>query len=299
MSFDLVETGGIAWRLGRYLGIPASGWGFGEDVRYPRSSPLGEVVKRAIQNLNCVFYQSEELKAIGKDLLGDAMTREIALRQRVLPHGIPSPPVLERQEVRKRIREELGISETEILVLNVSRVTRPKGVFELLEAFELAAAKDPLMRCVWVGAKSGFDESLIVQERIRASPLLKEKVKLLSACSPDQVWEYLCAADIFAFPSHREGMSNSLLEAMAMKLPAVAFAIPPNCEIDQGAGVLMMAPPFDVQLFSEHLIYLSSSSEARMRLGKSGAAIVEDRFQVSRNMECALRGLADVTPNRH
>ena len=60
-----------------------------------------------------------------------------------------------------------------------------------------------------------FDETNSVQKKLDQTPNLKERVKLLPACSPDQTWEYLCAADIFAFPSQQrfEGMPNSLLEA--------------------------------------------------------------------------------------
>jgi glycosyltransferase involved in cell wall biosynthesis len=37
---------------------------------------------------------------------------------------------------------------------------------------------------------------------------------------------------MFAFTSHHEGMPNSLLEAMAMGVPAIAFAIPPVVELE-------------------------------------------------------------------
>jgi teichuronic acid biosynthesis glycosyltransferase TuaC len=292
MSFDLGETGGVAWRLGRYLEIPASGWASGEDVKYPKSSALAAVVRRAIQNLSCVFYQTEELLARGRDLLGDTMTPEVAQRQSVLPHGIPDPPVIARERIRKEVRTRLGIRDEEILVLNVSRMTRAKGIFELLDAFDLAVTRNPLMRGVWIGAKPGFDDSRAADERIRATASLQGMFSLLPACNPDKVWEYLCAADIFAFPSHREGMSNSLLEAMVMNVPAVAFAIPSNCEIDAGTGVLRMVPPFDVRVFSEQLTYLSFSPETRASLGQLGATLVGERFRAEKNMEQALRRIS-------
>jgi glycosyltransferase involved in cell wall biosynthesis len=295
MSFDLIETGGIAWRLSKYLGIPASGWAFGEDLRYPRSSPAAAVVRRAIENLSCVFYQSEELLERGRELLGDSFSPNIARRQHVLPHGIPTPPPLPHAEIRRKVRRELGMTDQEILVLNISRVIRTKGVFELLDAFESAVAANPLLRCVWVGAKQGFDDYQAVEARIRSTPGMAGKVRLLPACSPEQVWEYLSGADIYAFPSHREGMSNSLLEAMVMGLPVVAFAIPPNCEVDSGAGVLLLVPPFDVKIFSECLTRLSLSPEMRAIHGKLGRTVIRDRFLVEKNMKRALEELVRVS----
>jgi glycosyltransferase involved in cell wall biosynthesis len=164
-----------------------------------------------------------------------------------------------------------------------------------LDAFELAAARNPLLRCVWVGAKQGFDESQAVEERIRSAPSLEGRFRLLPACKPEKVWEYLCGADIFAFPSHREGMSNSLLEAMMMGLPAVTFAIPANIEVDSGNGVLMMVPPFDVGLFAEGLTRLSFSHETRLKHGKLASALVMRRFDVEKNVKRALEELAQVS----
>ena len=50
----------------------------------------------------------------------------------------------------------------------------------------------------------------------------------------------LRAADAFALPSVAEGMSNSLLEAMATGLPCIASAIGGNIDLlDGGVGVLV------------------------------------------------------------
>ncbi len=67
----------MAWRLGRTLGIPASGWAFGGDVRFPHTSPAGWVVRRAIERFDLIFYQSHELleQADNHDLEGYCQTR--------------------------------------------------------------------------------------------------------------------------------------------------------------------------------------------------------------------------------
>jgi glycosyltransferase involved in cell wall biosynthesis len=154
------------------------------------------------------------------------------------------------------------------------------------------------MHCVWVGANPGFDESRLVEAQIQSRPALRRRFRFLPACDPPKVWEYLCAADIFAFPSHREGISNSLLEAMAMEIPAVCFAIPSNCEIDSGEGALLMVPPLNVRLFSEQLVQISRSADKRLRHGKLGAALVKDRFQVETNMKRALKTFIDTAFER-
>jgi glycosyltransferase involved in cell wall biosynthesis len=137
-----------------------------------------------------------------------------------------------------------------------------------------------------------------VQKQLAENPGLRQKVRLLPACNPDTVWEYLCAADIFAFTSHREGMPNSLLEAMVMKVPAVAFAIPPVSEIEAGTGALLLVPPFNIDLFAAALVNLAASPESRARLGEKGKDQVMDRFMVWKNMILVRDQLAEVVKSR-
>ena len=213
-------------------------------------------------------------------------------RHVVLPRGIPGPPGLARGEVRKRLRGELGVTPDQLLVLSIGRLVRDKGVFELLDALSAAGKKDPRLVSVLVGGKPGFDEESAVEERRRNDPVLARSVRLMPAVPPEKVWELLCAADLFAFASHREGMPNSLLEAMAMGVPAVAFAIPPVREIEGGKGAPVLVPPLDAAAFAEALLRLASSSEERRRTGEAGRARVLERFSVRKNMASALERLS-------
>ena len=233
LSFDLLGVGGLAWRLGRDLGIPACGWAIGGDVRFPPSSSYTRVVLRAIKNLDLVFYQSNELLERVASLLG-LFPSQMSNRHVLLSRGIPAAPLIPRAELRKRIRAEWRVNEHQIVVLNIGRVTRDKGIFELVEAVKIAASKNPRVLCILVGSRPAFDDTIAVQRKIEETPGLASYIRLLPSCHPDHVWQYLCAGDIFAFSSHEEGMPNSLLEAMAMGLPSIAFAIPPVLEIESG-----------------------------------------------------------------
>jgi teichuronic acid biosynthesis glycosyltransferase TuaC len=298
ISFDLIGVGGLAWRLGQDLGIPASGWAVGGDVRFPENSSYTRVLLRAIKNLDLVFYQSQELLEKAAELSGLAPAQMSGHRHVVLPRGIPAPPSLVKTEVRNQIRSELGAKENQIIVLSIGRVVRDKGIFELLDALSLAATKDLRIICVSVGSTPDLDETNAVQKKLDQTPCLKERVRFLPSCTPDKVWEYLCAADIFAFPSHEEGMPNSLLEAMAMGVPSIAFAIPPVLEIEAGTGGLVAVPPLDSALFSEAILHLSASPDERARIGERGRAQIMERFMVRKNMAEAVARLVEVMQKR-
>jgi glycosyltransferase involved in cell wall biosynthesis len=96
------------------------------------------------------------------------------------------------------------------------------------------------------------------------------------------VTDYLLAADLFVLPSSTEGMSNALLEAMAVGLPIVATRVPGNCELirDEDSGLLV--EPKDPQALAQAIIRLLSSPEQAARLGQAARETAASRFAIQR-----------------
>jgi glycosyltransferase involved in cell wall biosynthesis len=298
VSFDLALTGGLTWRLGRELGLPATGWATGDDVRVSPDSSLGRSVIRALQNMSLVFYQSHELLEKAAELLGTFANRLPTSKHIVLPRGIPAPPPTCRKEMRSRMRKELNIDREQVLVLSIGRISREKGAFELIDAMSLVVSRDPRVVCLLVGSSPEYDETILVCQKLKKTAGLEGKVRVLPACHPETVWKYLCAADLFAFTSHHEGMPNSLLEAMAMGVPTIAFAIPPVVEIEGGKGVPLLVRPFDPAEFSKAILQLAKAPHERARISDVGKSRIKDSYMVKENMAKAcskLRELIEVT----
>lgn len=298
MSFDLAAAGGLAWRLGRHLRLPTTGWATGGDVRVPAFSGHGRAVIQTLQNIDLIFYQSTELLEKAAALLGKSPEELPADRHTVLPRGIPEPPNAPTAVAVSRIRATWGVSPGEIVVLYIGRILRTKGNRELLQAVALAASENARIRCVIIGSKPAFDETSFIEAQLRENPHLSERVVLLPECEPDGIWENLYAADIFAFPSHKEGMPNSLLEAMATGLPSVAFAIPPVRELDGGTGAVLLVPPLDAAAFAKALVRLVGSPDERKRIGQKAKAVISSRFMVRANMAKALAGVTELVESR-
>jgi glycosyltransferase involved in cell wall biosynthesis len=214
LSFDLARTGGLAWRLGRELGIPACGWATGSDIRHSARSAIGRSVREALEKLDLVFYQSDELKTLGAALLGTRA--EVLPRDRhvVQSRGVCEPEILPGEEVRRSIRSSLDVAEDQVVILYLGRIARGKGLFELVEGFAQWTKAAANLVLLLVGSRPGHDETPELQKKIRSLPALGGRIHILPGCEPRRIWDYFGAADIFAFPSFREGMPNSLLEAL-------------------------------------------------------------------------------------
>jgi glycosyltransferase involved in cell wall biosynthesis len=92
--------------------------------------------------------------------------------------------------------------------------------------------------------------------------------------------DVLRAADVFVLPSVAEGMSNSLLEAMATGLPCIASDIGGNQDLlgKDEAGVLV--PPGPAEAWADAICSLLQDNEHRERLGSMARARIEAEYSL-------------------
>ncbi len=299
LSFDLYGAGSLAWRIGRDLGIPACGWGTGADLAQPPGTMRERIIQKALRNLDLVFYQSQELLCAAATILGEKPEALDPKKHFQLARGIGDPPLLDRPRMREQLRTSWGFGDEDIVVMNISRAARAKGIFELLHIAETTGSLKTPLHFVWIGGQEGFDDGQEVRNHLKQNGALREKFHFLPGCHPDEVWQYLCAADIFAFPSHHtEGMPNSLLEAMMMEVPAVAFGISSVREIDAGSNSVACVEPFNTKMFTDTLIRLAGNKSERQKIGILGREQVTKKYLAKNNMNRALYHLSQLTPHR-
>jgi glycosyltransferase involved in cell wall biosynthesis len=176
------------------------------------------------------------------------------------------------------------VADGQVLILYLGRIVRGKGLFELVEGFGGWARERPDLVLVLVGSIPGYDETAELQKSIRSQADMDGRIMVLPACAPARIWDYFKAADIFAFPSFREGMPNSLLEAMMAGLPAVAVSIPAVQEITRFGHGLVEVPANQFWSFGEALLKLAADPLLRREVGDCGRALVREHFSVQRNM---------------
>lgn len=92
--------------------------------------------------------------------------------------------------------------------------------------------------------------------------------------------EIMRALDVFALPSRAEGISNTILEAMASGLPVVATEVGGNAELVAAGETGLLVPPEDPQRMAEALLRYTADAALRQDHGAAGRQRVERNFSI-------------------
>lgn len=192
------------------------------------------------------------------------------------PHAFP----FRSQEARRRIRAELQLPEASPVVLAVGRHEPQKGLQHLLAALPTVAAAHPGL-VLLVAGRDG-----------RSTPQLRS---LASGTGVDvrflghrtDVADLLAAADVFCFPSEREGFGGVLIEAMAVGCPVVASDIPTSVEVLGGLDGIFGAitPMGDSAALAEALVRTLADTAATESLVARARTRFEEHYTIDKVVE--------------
>ena len=92
-------------------------------------------------------------------------------------------------------------------------------------------------------------------------------------------------ATVAALPSRIEGLSQALLEAMALGVPVIASAAGGNPELVHPGETGLLVPPLDPQAWTRALDQMVGDAEFRARVARAGRALARSEFTMERTAE--------------
>ena len=143
-------------------------------------------------------------------------------RLRLVPQGVDLRRFSPSQS-KVAVREALGLPTDERVIVFVGSLIHRKGIDVLLRAWSEISTARPDAHLVLVGRNQFPDNSSdarFLEEQLAQVPTRGEpRVHQPGVC--DDVSRWLQAADLFVFPSRREGFGSVMIEAMACGLPCI------------------------------------------------------------------------------
>jgi N-acetyl-alpha-D-glucosaminyl L-malate synthase BshA len=240
----------------------------GTDTTLLGADPgYGPAVRHALVRSDAVTAVSRFLESETHRVLGPDCPIEVI-------HNFFSPRPVTRP--REAIRRELGVADSETLLVHLSNLRPVKRIDRLLETAALIAPRESFKLLILAGGDFapfreqvrtlGLDDRLIVRRNVF------------------EIEDYLNAADLGLFTSDSESFCLSILEAMAFSVPSVTTAIggiPEVVDHDATGLLVPSAAPADLARAVESLIadparraVLGRAAQEKARTAFSAATIV-------------------------
>jgi glycosyltransferase involved in cell wall biosynthesis len=240
--------------------------GTGGDVQKARQTPWGRlflaVAKKASQLIAVSTAVEEELMA--EDVNPVQLSR--------ISNGV-DVEAFKPGEDKSRLRKVLQLPDKKTIIYT-GRLSAEKGVDFLVRSFSKVAGRRD---CQLIIIGDGPEREYLLQ--LLDNSCRDASVHLLT--STDDVAGYLNASDLFILPSRFEGLSNSLLEAMACALPVISTRVGGSTDIiEQGSNGLLIDTDNEEEVHSA-IARVFDDPDLAVRLGKKARETVEGQHDLS------------------
>lgn len=180
----------------------------------------------------------------------------------------------ERLRQAAELRCKLGIPPQAPVLGFVGRLTRDKGIPELVESFLRLGHEFPDLRLLLLGLAE--EEDLL---DLRTRKCLKAHPRVILAGEVADTAPYYALMDVLALPSHREGFPNVVLEAYAAGKPVVAARATGIVDAVVNGETGLLFPIGDVAALTNALQTLLRDKASARKFGCAGQELIKREFR--------------------
>jgi glycosyltransferase involved in cell wall biosynthesis len=234
------------------------------------------------RSLNRMLFQDAARMIVISEPLRDEMASYGWIppgRLQVLRNGIDTDLYLPDPQARARVRAEVGTSPEAVVAAVLARVTEDKGQVETIEALAILKEQAPAAE-LWIVGEGSLRPKL---EALAREQGVADRVKFLGF--RNDIPAVLQAVDVVVQASHREGLGNTLLEAMAARRPIVASAVGGIVDVVVPGKTGELVAPYDSAAIAAALGPLLADAQLRKQYGDAGWQRVQDEFRLTRETD--------------
>ena len=243
-------------------------------LRYLGAHGISRMILKTLEKIAC--YNSTSIECVSESNM------QMGIREGLFPpdkvtvvwNGSSGGIDLERfdfakrQQWRSEVREELGYNDSDFVYGFVGRITRDKGINELLEAYFSLHTDAKLFLIGRTEDVQTLNAELLEKARKHANIQFHDSVT--------DIERYFAAIDVLLLPSYREGFGNVIIEAGAMGTPAIVSDIPgPTDAIDRDKTALVV-PVKDAAALAEAMKQIRVMDYITM--GQNAAEFAKEKF---------------------
>jgi glycosyltransferase involved in cell wall biosynthesis len=201
----------------------------------------------------------------------------IARKTRVLHNSVD----FQRIGHGRRIRDQLDLPETSVVVLTIAQVCYRKGIDVVIEVAERTRGVHPDTVFLIAGPDGvGEKEYAERMRQLVSQKGLEGRVRFLG--SRDDIPDLLASSDLFLLPTRAEPFGIVVLEAMAAGVPVVASAVGGIPEIVHSPQVGSLVEEINPRAFAGAVGVFLENADLRLHVGRAGREAAEQRFGAAR-----------------
>ena len=174
-------------------------------------------------------------------------------------------------EERKALREKLGLSEEDFVILYVGRIMQIKGVLELMRA--VIDLEDKHIKLMIMGSANSGKRAFSAYERKvrRLAAQNKDRIIFTGYVDNSEVYKYAATADVQCLPTLvEEAAPLVILEAMAEGLPLIVTKSGGVTEYVDDSTALIIEKENVTENLKRAILYMKENPEVRRQMSENG-----------------------------
>ena len=175
-----------------------------------------------------------------------------------------------RSEWRDEIRKELGFEDNDFVFGFVGRITKDKGINELLRAFSELDCSCKLMMIGPIEVINTLDDRLWEDARNNSNIVIHDTVS--------DIERYYAAMDVLLLPSYREGFGMVIAEAAAMGTPSIVSDIPGPIDVIEDKKTAFTVKVKDYESLKERMQYFIDHPDMAQEMSEACVNHIKNKF---------------------
>lgn len=252
-------------------------WG----IHYVAASGLARIIMKKLEKITC--QNSTHIRAQSPKNKQIAIDEKLCKPEKIKVLGLGGTVGVDfaeyefdrKEEFRKIIRIQYGLTEEDFVFGFVGRITKDKGCTELMQAFKTGGFPKNV-KLMLVGMYDGCEGELLeLIEWAKASG----EVVFTGHVKSNEVCQYMAAFDVMVHPTYREGFGKVLQEGLAMGLPIITTDVPGPSEVVEDGLSGMLVPSKDSESLKEAMGKLMVDKAMRDKFSVNGRKRAEENFE--------------------